>query len=177
MTPHDDDPWPRDDAFSRHLKAHWQTRTPPLDQQAAWQRLKTQLPAPRSPLARLLDWRAWWPPVMAFAGGAACALLVVAFLPHSTLDTQAPAPAFQALSGPSNTTQRTDAALVQVAFSQQARMADVNALLVRVGAVVVDGPSALGLFTLAVPSGSAAAALAELQASPLVESAAKVSDT
>ncbi|WP_240126658.1 hypothetical protein [Thermomonas alba] len=173
MDTHDTPGSPKDDALTRRLRAHWQAMTPPLNQDAAWRRLQTQL-APARPssrlAARLAEWRTWWLPTLTFAGGAACAALAMVLLAPVTL-APAPAPqAFTALSGPERPAPATGARL-QVAFTADARMADINGLLLRLDASVVSGPSALGLYTLEVAPESAAQALQQLQASRLVDSA------
>jgi anti-sigma factor RsiW len=61
---------------------------------------------------------------------------------------------------------------VQVRFAESATIADINALLLRLDARVISGPSALGLFELALPREAAAdaqALRARLAAEPLME--------
>jgi anti-sigma factor RsiW len=57
----------------------------------------------------------------------------------------------------------TDAALLQVTFAPQATEAQIRALLAAVGARIVDGPGALGVYTLSVASGDADKAQRELE--------------
>jgi hypothetical protein len=182
MNSHDSPPLSSDDALARRLQTHWQANTPPLNQDAAWHRLQAQLaPAPaHAPvrhglrlMTRLAEWRSWWMPTLTFATGAACAALVMALLAPVTLAPPAPAPqAFTALSGPERPPPANGARL-QVAFAADARLADINTLLLQLDASVVAGPSALGLYTLQVPPDTAAQALQRLQSSPLVDSAAQ----
>ena len=64
-----------------------------------------------------------------------------------------------------------DAVVLSVVFSASAREAEVRAVLAAAGAQIVGGPSALGLYLVAVPQARAEAAVATLQASrPTVES-------
>lgn len=66
---------------------------------------------------------------------------------------------------------RAEGPALTVAFRPEAREAEIRALLLEAGLVIVDGPSALGLYTIAAPEAVAAeAALAALRARPdLVE--------
>ncbi|WP_238367226.1 hypothetical protein [Mesobacterium pallidum] len=60
--------------------------------------------------------------------------------------------------------------VLAVAFTADAQMAETQALLREIGARVVDGPSAIGLFRLAFDSAEdLAAARAALAASPLID--------
>jgi anti-sigma factor RsiW len=70
-------------------------------------------------------------------------------------------------------TERAEGPALTVAFRPDVRETDIRALLLAAGLVIVDGPSALGLYTLAAPGAETAeAALAALRARPdLVESA------
>lgn len=168
-----DDPRLRDDALARRLRQHWDSATPRLDQRAAWRRLQAQLP----PRRRWLDWQALWRPALTFAGGMACAVLVLALLPGRT-----PAPQstqdFAPLSAPASAPAAgADRVQLQVAFAGQARLAEVNALLQEVDAAIVAGPSALGLYTVAVARAGAPQALDKLRASPLVDSADPLPET
>jgi len=64
-----------------------------------------------------------------------------------------------------------DAWRVQVRFAESAAVADINALLLRVDARVIGGPSALGIYELALPRAAAADAEAlrsRLAAEPLL---------
>ncbi len=64
-----------------------------------------------------------------------------------------------------------DAVVLGVVFNADAREAEVRAVLAAAGAQIVGGPSALGLYLVAVPKPQAEAAIATLQASkPTVES-------
>jgi len=69
--------------------------------------------------------------------------------------------------------ERVEGPAFTVAFQPEAREAEIRALLLEAGLVIVDGPSALGLYTLAAPeTETAQAALETLLARPdLVESA------
>lgn len=170
MTPDDPTPWPRDSAFSRRLQEHWQAQTPPLDTHAAWQRLQAQLPPARPRLLeRLAQWRNLWIPSLTFAGGAACALLVLALLPATSRMPERDADAFVALSGPP-AAPAAQGGVLQVTFSDSAPIADIDALLLQLGASITAGPSALGLYTLTVAPDKLEATRQQLQASPLIES-------
>jgi hypothetical protein len=178
MNPNDPPPpWSGDSAFSRRLQSHWQAQTPPLDTHAAWQRLQAQLPPARPRLReRLAHWRELWLPTMTFAAGAACALLVLALLPSRFLSPQTgDAGTFVALSGPPPApAPHADHALLQVGFTETARITEINRLLLQLDASLVAGPSALGLYTLAIAPDKLAAVQQQLQASPLVDSVAQV---
>ncbi|TCT26252.1 hypothetical protein [Thermomonas haemolytica] len=167
---------PRDDALAHRLRQHWDAATPRVDQREAWRRLQAQLPpAPaarkRPRLAeRLAEWRSWWLPTLSFASGAACAALALALLAPMTLSPARAPAAFEPLAGPAATTPAAGTRLA-VAFAADARLADINTLLLQLQASVVQGPSALGLYTLEVAPDMAEQALQRLQSSPLVDSA------
>lgn len=170
MKPDDSTPWPRDSALSRRLQEHWQAQTPSLDTHAAWQRLQAQLPPARPRLSeRLAQWRNVWIPTITFAGGAACALLVLAVLTATPRVPERDADTFVALSGPTPAP-ASQGGVLQVTFSDNARIADIEALLLQLDASLTAGPSALGLYTLTVAPDKLDAARQQLQASPLVES-------
>lgn len=64
-----------------------------------------------------------------------------------------------------------DAWRVQVRFADSAAVSDINALLLRFDARLIDGPSSLGIYELALPRAAAANAQvlrAQLTAEPLL---------
>lgn len=76
---------------------------------------------------------------------------------------------FELAGGPAVSAEYT----IRVAFAEDAAEADIRALLLDLGLVIVDGPSAIGLYTLAAPDDAARAeAVTALQArDAIVESA------
>ncbi len=108
-------------------------------------------------------------PALAF-GLVAVMLLQVAVI--GSLMTREPAE-FVPLGGPNAPVGSAvaDDVVLSVAFSASAREAEIRAVLAGAGAQIVGGPSALGLYLVAVPKAQAEAAVATLQASkPTVES-------
>ncbi len=129
------------------------------------------LAAPPSPWQRLSQWLAdaLAPrPVLAF-GLVAVLLVQVAVI--SGLLSREPAEQ-QPLGGSSTGTgQLADRVILAVAFSATAREADMRLALQRAQGQIIAGPSALGLYRVAVPKAQAEAAEAALRASaPTVES-------
>jgi hypothetical protein len=118
----------------------------------AWRRLKAQLPAGRAP---------WW------QAAIAAGVLLVAGLQVSILNRDAE------IHRPLGETPLTDQWRLTLRFQPSASLAGVEALLNRYDAQLVSGPSALGLYTIAVPrgDGSADEVLQKLRAEPLVSEA------
>ncbi|NDY42408.1 hypothetical protein G3N55_06075 [Dissulfurirhabdus thermomarina] len=103
------------------------------------------------------SWRRWTAPLrdLRLAWGlaavqAAAILLLLVAPPGSGLRT---------LTAPRPTAER--AVAVNVVFRPDAREQDIRALLVRVGATIVDGPSPEGLYVIRVPPGARPEALLE----------------
>jgi len=62
--------------------------------------------------------------------------------------------------------------MLKVSFAPDAKESDIRMLMVRIHAELAGGPGQLGDYYLRVPSGSEAAALAQVQAAPIVQAAA-----
>lgn len=116
-----------------------------------------------------MRWPVRWlvpPPLVA---GSLALLLVVQAGVIGVLVTRSPAEQ-QPMAGPSAPAPPQSAVLT-VAWQAQARESDIRALLGHIGAQVIGGPTALGLYRLAVPRERADDALAELRtATAIVES-------
>ena len=80
-----------------------------------------------------------------------------------TLPREPPAP-YRTLSTPAATTH--GAATIFVVFDGATQEAELRALLTGVGARIVGGPSAAGVYTVDVASGLESEAIAQLRASP-----------
>lgn len=85
---------------------------------------------------------------------AAASVLMVVGLQTALLIRQDSGPRYEPLSG--TLAIPADAWRVQVRFAESAAMAYINALLLRLEARVVRGPSALGIYELALPRAAAA---------------------
>jgi hypothetical protein len=68
------------------------------------------------------------------------------------------------LSADAPTTTSAGQVLLAIAFNPQATELAIRQLLAAAGAQLVAGPSALGLYTVAVPAASAEAAITQLRA-------------
>lgn len=106
-----------------------------------WRRLRRELKERRVAPARA--WRV----------AAAAGVLMVVGLQTAILLRQHGDERYSPLSG--TTTVPADAWRLQVRFADSATMADINALLQRLDARVIGGPSAIGIYELAVPRGTA----------------------
>ncbi|MGK6307438.1 anti-sigma factor family protein [Variovorax sp. DT-64] len=62
--------------------------------------------------------------------------------------------------------------MLKISFAPDAKEADIRMLVVQVGGELAGGPGQLGDYYLRVPAGSEAAALAKVQAAPIVQAAA-----
>ncbi|MEJ8810521.1 MULTISPECIES: anti-sigma factor [Variovorax] len=67
-----------------------------------------------------------------------------------------------------------EAPMLKVSFAPDAKETDIRMLLVQVQGELAGGPGQLGDYYLRVPAGSEAAALARVQAAPIVQAAALV---
>ncbi len=107
-------------------------------------------------------WLAGW----GFAAGAAAALAVVAVMPRLgwQLGGQAGLETLSATRGTPTSPKR-----LTVAFRPEVRIEAIDALLRPLGAQIVAGPSALGLWQIAVPPAELAPIKSQLLASGLVE--------
>jgi anti-sigma factor RsiW len=125
----------------------------PAFDELGWRRLRAQLPGTR---------RMPWLQV-----AAAASVLLIAGLQTAILVREE-----AGVHRPLSETPRADQWQLQVRFAESATMAGIGALLERHDAQLVAGPSALGLYTLAVskrePSSSPQALIDALQADPLV---------
>ncbi|VTU24298.1 putative anti-sigmaE protein [Variovorax sp. PBL-H6] len=61
--------------------------------------------------------------------------------------------------------------MLKISFAPDAKEADIRLLVVQVGGELAGGPGQLGDYYLRVPAGSEAAALARVQAAPIVQTA------
>jgi len=122
-----------------------------------WRRLRTQLPAPGQVRQSARPWR--W--------AAAASVLAILGLQSALLLRHPAEQIHRPLTAPSVA---LDVWHLQVQFAQSATLADLQALLSRHDATIINGPSALGIYTLSVPraEGSAAELAAALRAEPLV---------
>ena len=91
-----------------------------------------------------------------------------------TLPREPPAP-YRTLSDPAVTTH--GAATIFVVFDGATQEAELRALLTSVGARIVGGPSAAGVYTVDVASGLESEAIAQLRASPAVRFAERASSS
>jgi hypothetical protein len=62
--------------------------------------------------------------------------------------------------------------MLKISFAPDAKESDIRMLMVQVGGELAGGPGQLGDYYLRVPAGSEAAALAKVQAAPIVQAAA-----
>jgi anti-sigma factor RsiW len=113
--------------------------------------------------------RRWWRPALATA-----AVLVIVLQSAAILQLRHPNPAVLTPLGAA----APAGAVLQVRFRDDAREGQVRALLNDLGATVIGGPGALGVYRIRVPAGGDAdaamqRALAKLQASPEVAYAAR----
>ncbi|MDR6536587.1 hypothetical protein [Variovorax soli] len=65
----------------------------------------------------------------------------------------------------------TEAPMLKISFAPDAKEADIRLLLVQIQGELAGGPGQLGDYYLRVPAGSEAAALARVQAAPIVQTA------
>jgi len=102
------------------------------------------------------------PPVV--RGALAAQLVLIAGLALAlTLPREPPAP-YRTLSAPAATT--PGAATISVVFDGATQEAELRALITGVGARIVGGPSAAGVYTVEVASGLENEAIAQLRANP-----------
>lgn len=94
-------------------------------------------------------------PVLPWAVAAAAVLALAAVLVTGSLAPQPDGPVYEQASGDAG-----DVGLT-VAFRPDAAQGDIAGLLLDSGAIIVDGPSALGLYRVVSPDGTAPAVLAE----------------
>lgn len=121
-----------------------------------WRRLQTRLPKPERRRPAAGPWR--W--------AAAASVLAILGLQSVLLLRQPVEQVHQPLTLPA----QADTWQVQVRFVDEATLAELQALLSRHDANIVDGPSALGIYTLSIArSGQSAEQLSgKLRAEPLV---------
>lgn len=160
---------------------HAQTRLPDpahgldtlLGRIAAEQRVR---PAPPNPFARFTDALRAWTSDHSLQLAGACAALALTTALTLTLARREGSDLI-ILDGGTGVPVISGTALLKVAFASQASERDIREALQAAGARIVDGPSALGLYVLRVPSASRDAALAALLArSAVVESAEPATD-
>jgi hypothetical protein len=97
----------------------------------------------------------WWRPALATA--AVVILVQGALLTHFWVTE----PTFETLSGP-----KIEGDIIQIRFQPTVTESQIRGLLHTIGASIVDGPSALDIYRIRVPQGSAASALHQLQSHP-----------
>ena len=118
------------------------------------------------------SWRAAPPAVR---GAFAVQLVLIAGLVLAlTLPRELPAP-YRTLSAPAATTR--GAATISVVFDGATQEAELRALITGVGARIVGGPSAAGVYTVEVAPGLESEAIAQLRASPAVRFAERASSS
>lgn len=117
---------------------------------------------------RLREWLREWlggsPASVRWALATQAALIVVL---GAAWVAPTPAPPYRALADPAPGVPASGAAL-RVVFSDDITEREWRELLLAVGGRIVQGPSALGVYTVAVAPSQAAAALARLQSHPKV---------
>ena len=111
----------------------------------------------------------WGKPLMALAATLAVVQVGLVFIDTKTsggADTLRPLGAAQ--PSPRHT-------MIQATFRADTSETQIRALLAKVGAEIVSGPGALGVYTLKVPSNRAEIALAELRrATTIIDSATQL---
>ena len=149
----------------RALQMHrLEAPAPAGDVDAGWKRLRAQLGSGRSssqPETRLgAWWHAWprWQPLLLAAEGALIVVLALAL--WRAPQGAAPAAQYRTLGAVAAPAQ------LVVVFDGDLREARLRRLLQATGARIVDGPSAAGAYTLAVPPARVAGVRDALQASP-----------
>jgi anti-sigma factor RsiW len=115
-------------------------------------------------------WLGGSPPPVRWALAAQAALIVVL---GAAWVAPTPDPVYRTLSDPAPGAP-APGALLRVVFSDQITEREWRELLLAVGGRIVQGPSALGVYTVAVAPAGAAEALARLQSHPLVRLAEPV---
>jgi hypothetical protein len=70
-----------------------------------------------------------------------------------------------------NAVRVTEAPMLKISFAPDAREADIRLLMVQIQGELAGGPGQLGDYYLRVPAGTESAALAKVQAAPIVQTA------
>lgn len=134
------------------------------DVDAGWKRMRAKLDSLRSPPQQETRLAAWWharPRWQPLLLAAQAALIVVVALALWRAPERVAQPAqYHTLAA------TTPAAQLVVVFDGDVREARLRRLLQATGARIVDGPSAAGAYTLAVPQARVASVRDALQASP-----------
>lgn len=177
----DDDPVSMKTPTDDNEEAAWHTKardmlteaSPPFDGRASLSRIEARIRAERewqaaTEAARRPARRAGWFGGLGFALGAAAALAIVGLTPRGFWSADDGA-SLEALSGSAAPGATAGRAVFTVAFRPGVPLAEAGRLAQTIGGEFVGGPSALGLWRLAVPRAEREAALARLRASPLVE--------
>ncbi len=159
----------RADPSGRHGSQPPPTPLPPIRSRAAGAHghSSPRISPRTSPRARPGGLRPWWLPArwqrMALAAGMlACALIIVIALPPSR---EAPPGQFTTLSDPGAL---APGHYIRVVFQPELDGDTIAHTIGQVGAGITAGPTARGVYTLAVDATTAPVALRTLQASPLV---------
>jgi hypothetical protein len=161
-------------------RAQLRDTTPKPAPDAGWHELLARIEAePKATLPRGAQdseaqglaawfWRWWRRPALAYAVLALLvgqmAALAWQWSPHGEV---------RLMSAPAGVQAPADSVLVQVAWRAQATSAQMQAVLQQVQGSVVSGPSALGLWLVAVPQAQADEALSTLRSSAAVEQAVR----
>ena len=124
-----------------------------------WRRLRTQLPKPKPETRE--------PRATAWRWAAAASVLMIIGLQSALLLRGTSEQVHRPLTTPAAS---SDAWRLQLRFAESATLSELQALLARHDANIVDGPSALGIYTISVPreGRSVDELLAGLRAEPLV---------
>jgi hypothetical protein len=123
-----------------------------------WRRLRGQLGSVQEATRPEWKWRA------ALAAG------ILAIASFQTLILLRQEPVHRPLSG--TTAASPDAWRVQVRFAERTTIGDINALLLRIDARIINGPSAIGIYEISIPRIAAPHVddlLQELRREPLIE--------
>lgn len=153
---------------------------PRVDPDAGWHelsaRIEAEMPAvPHGPHADPAQgfvaawfWRWWHRPALAYA-------VLVLLVGQSALLAWhwVPSGGARLMSAPTAAQAPVASELIDVAWQAQASAAQMQAALLGVGGSVVSGPSALGLWRVAVPPGQVDHALTALRAHPAVAQAVR----
>jgi hypothetical protein len=70
-----------------------------------------------------------------------------------------------------NAVRVTEAPMLKISFAPDAKEADIRLLMVQIQGELAGGPGQLGDYYLRVPAGTESAALAKVQAAPIVQTA------
>jgi len=126
-------------------------------------------PAAPSLAGRVSRWLSGWGMTPAFAAAAVVVLVQAGFIAH-LLSQATPEREFRSLRPGA----ATGGAVLRINLKPEATEKDIRSLLREIGGRLVAGPGQLGDYYVEVPANREAAALARLQASPIVDAAAAI---